>query len=172
MAGSAWATVISQGLAGLGMLLTINGAYLYIFYSADKVNPTSIMYGNLYLYVAVPTMVILMVLYLCRNILQDFEKPLFAFLADVGELLARSLICLYLPALVNGGPTNAEASPLSFVFVCMGDPMAWTATVAIMLIPPLIYVYKGSNRSTLLTNAVHGAARTISSPTPIFSSLS
>ncbi|UKI51093.1 MAG: hypothetical protein L6U99_07180 [Clostridium sp.] len=36
--------------AGIGLLLTINGFYLHIFYSADKINDITIHYGNMYLY--------------------------------------------------------------------------------------------------------------------------
>ena len=38
-------------LGGAGMLLTIRGAYQYLFMSADKITAATIRYGNLYLYV-------------------------------------------------------------------------------------------------------------------------
>ncbi len=129
---SLWAFIVL-----IGLLLTINGAYLYIFYSTSKINPSSIKYGNQYLYVSIPCMFILMLLFLTRNILQGFEKPLFPFLAGIGELTARTLICLFIPVLVNGGPINSEASTLSYIFVAMADPLAWVAATSIMVIPTI-----------------------------------
>lgn len=121
----------------IGLLSTIHGGYLYVFYSAEKINAESIKYGNLYLYVAVPFMFILMVLFLFRNILQGFEKPLFSFLSGVGELLARTIVCLFVPGLVNGATINSTASDLSYIFVALADPLAWLAAVAIMAIPAI-----------------------------------
>ena len=125
----------------IGLLSTIKGGYLYVFYSKDKINENSIKYGNLYLYIAVPFMIILMILFLTRNILQGFEKPLFSFLSGVGELVARTLICLFVPALVNGGPINSNASNLSYLFVALADPLAWIAAVAIMIVPVIKLVF-------------------------------
>lgn len=125
----------------IGLLSTIKGGYLYVFYSKDKINENSIKYGNLYLYIAVPFMIILMILFLTRNILQGFEKPLFSFLSGVGELVARTLICLFVPALVNGGPINSSASNLSYLFVALADPLAWIAAVAIMIVPVIKLVF-------------------------------
>lgn len=125
----------------IGLLSTIKGGYLYVFYSKDKINENSIKYGNLYLYIAVPFMIILMILFLTRNILQGFEKPLFSFLSGVGELVARTLICLFVPALVNGGSINSNASNLSYLFVALADPLAWIAAVAIMIVPVIKLVF-------------------------------
>ena len=125
----------------IGLLSTIKGGYLYVFYSKDKINENSIKYGNLYLYIAVPFMIILMILFLTRNILQGFEKPLFSFLSGVGELVARTLICLFVPALVNGGTINSNASNLSYLFVALADPLAWIAAVAIMIVPVIKLVF-------------------------------
>lgn len=125
----------------IGLLSTIKGGYLYVFYSKDKINENSIKYGNLYLYIAVPLMIILMILFLARNILQGFEKPLFSFLSGVGELVARTLICLFVPTLVNGGPINSNASNLSYQFVALADPLAWIAAVAIMIVPVIKLVF-------------------------------
>lgn len=125
----------------IGLLSTIKGGYLYVFYSKDKINENSIKYGNLYLYIAVPFMIILMILFLTRNILQGFEKPLFSFLSGVGELVARTLICLFVPALVNGGLINSNASNLSYLFVALADPLAWIAAVAIMIVPVIKLVF-------------------------------
>ncbi len=125
----------------IGMLLTINGAYLRLFLSADKVNEESIKYGNTYLYVSVPLMIILMVLFVVRNALQGMQKPLWPFLSGVGELAARTLVCLFLPALLNGGPVDSSAFLSAYIAVCFADPAAWALNVLISL-PALILAIK------------------------------
>ncbi len=125
----------------LGLLITINGAYMYIFLKPENITPEAIKYGNLYLYLCVPCDVILLLLFICRNSLQGLDRPLFPFLAGVGELAARTLCCIFLPMLVNGGPTNSASSTMSFLAVCLGDPLAWIAATSIMIIPLLKTVY-------------------------------
>ncbi len=124
-------------ILAIGLLLTINGSYEYLFLSKEKVTSESIRYGNTYLYVSVPMMIILMVLFVERNALQGLQKPLWPFLSGVGELVARTLVCLYLPALVNGGPINSEASTFAFIAVSSADPAAWILNVLVSL-PPLV----------------------------------
>lgn len=122
--------------------LTINGAYQYLFLSAEKVTADSIKWGNTYLYVAVPMMFILMFLFLFRNCLEGLEKPFFPFLAGIAELIARVLICSFLPALLNGGPINSEASILAFIGASLGDPGAWVLATLTMLVPMLLAIYR------------------------------
>lgn len=129
-------------LSSVGCLLCINGAYQYIFLSADKVTPETIAYGNAYLYTAYIGSVILMALYIFRNSLQGMEKPLWPLLSGFAELGARIIICLYLPQLINGGPINSEASIWSFVGASLGDPGAWFFAVLVMCPPCLYYIFK------------------------------
>ena len=128
-------------LSTIGLLLTINGAYQYIFLSADEVTAKTISFGNMYLYISMPFMGFLMVLFICRNSLQGLERPLFPFLAGIGELLARSLICLFLPALVNGGPISSATDPSLFWAVAIADPTAWIVASLTLAIPFIIDVY-------------------------------
>lgn len=122
--------------------LTINGAYQYLFLSADKVTADSIKWGNAYLYTAVPMMFILMFLFLFRNCLEGLEKPFFPFLAGISELIARVLICSFLPALLNGGAINSEANIWAFVGASIGDPGAWIMAVLTMIVPMMLAIYK------------------------------
>lgn len=128
-------------LTAIGLLITINGAYMYIFLKPDNITPEAIRYGNLYLYLCIPCDVILLILFICRNSLQGLNRPLFPFLAGIGELTARTLCCLLLPSLVNGGPTSSEASSASYLAVCLADPLAWMFAVAIMIVPLIKAVY-------------------------------
>ncbi len=127
------ALIIWIAVCAIGLLLMIGGAYQRIFLSADKINEESLRYGNTYLFTVMPFMGILALLFLGRNELQGLEKPLFPFLAGVGELIARVLICLFLPSLVNGGAITSSASEAAFVSVCLADALAWIAACAFLL---------------------------------------
>ncbi len=124
-----------------GMLLTINGFYMYIFLKPENISQETIRYGNYYLWLCVPCDLILMLLFLCRNVLQGLNRPLFPFLAGVSELVARILCCLFLPPAVNGGPINSEASMASYLALSLADPLAWIAATLIMIIPLLYIIF-------------------------------
>ncbi len=128
------------------LLLTINGAYQYIFLSPEKITEASITYGNTYIFVAMPPSCLLIFLLILRNTLQGLEIPLPNFLSGVAELLARVLICVYLPMALNGmNPTNS-ASPLScYVGASLGDPLAWLAAVLAMVVPCFMAIYGKKN---------------------------
>lgn len=132
-------------LTAVGLLITINGAYMHIFLKPDNITPEAIHYGNLYLYLCVPCDLILLVLFICRHSLQGLNHPLFPFLAGIGELAARTICCLFLPQLVNGGPINSSASSLSFIAVSLADPLAWIAAVSIMIVPLIKTVFFNKN---------------------------
>ena len=132
-------------LTAVGLLITINGAYMHIFLKPDNITPEAIHYGNLYLYLCVPCDLILLVLFICRHSLQGLNHPLFPFLAGIGELAARTVCCLFLPQLVNGGPINSSASSLSFIAVSLADPLAWIAAVSIMIVPLIKTVFFNKN---------------------------
>ena len=61
-------------LAGAGMLMTVNGAYQYVFMSADKISGGTIHYGNIYLYVDLAMYFLLMLLYVLRSGVQGDES--------------------------------------------------------------------------------------------------
>lgn len=126
--------------AGAGLLLTINGAYQYIFLSADKVTEQSISFGNRYLYVALSFYFLLGLLFVWRSAAQGVEKPLFTLLSGTVELVARILICLLLPAAINGGAINCQASAAAFVALCFADPVAWLGSVLMLSYPFIKYV--------------------------------
>lgn len=127
-------------LAGTGLLLTINGAYLRLFLSSDKVTPQAIKFGNYYLYVALSMYFLLGILFVWRSAAQGIEKPLFTLLAGTAELVARILICLYLPSAVNGGAINSQASDLSYIALCFADPCAWLGSVLALTYPFIKYI--------------------------------
>lgn len=127
--------VLTLICAGIGLLLTINGAYQHIFLSVDKISERSIYFGNTFLYIDFSLYFILATLFVLRNSVQGIGKSVWTLAAGAGELIARVLICTFLPALVNGAPTNALASNGAYVALCFGDPGAWIFAVAMLIYP-------------------------------------
>ncbi len=117
----------------VGLLLTINGAYQYIFMSADKISPESLRFGNTYLYVDIGLYALLGYLIVVRSAVQGIDRPGYVLGAGIGELVTRSAICLLLPQLLNGGAINAKASTAAFIGLSLGDPGAWLAASLVLL---------------------------------------
>ena len=128
-------------LGGLGMLMTINGAYQYIFMSADKISAESIRFGNIYLYVDLAMYFMLGALFVLRSGVQGIGKAGFTLMAGGAELTARILICSLLPVIVNGGAVTSAASVGAYVALCAGDPGAWTLAVTALLYPTVKYLF-------------------------------
>ena len=72
-------------LGGAGMLLTINGAYQYLFMSADKITAATIHCGNLYLYVDLSMYFALMILLVFRLGVQGVGHAEFALAAGCAD---------------------------------------------------------------------------------------
>lgn len=136
------AFVIYLLCAGIGFLLTINGFYLHIFYSDDKINDLTIHYGNMYLYCDLSLYYILGVLFILRNSLQGIGISLFPFLAGIGELVARTSICLIVPRLINGGPININAKNNALYGLTFADPLAWFFASSIMIYGAIKYIFR------------------------------
>ena len=121
-------------------LLSMGGAYQHIFLAGDKITSETIRYGRLYLYSAVPFFITLGALILMRNVTQGLGKPLFPFLAGAAELVGRIVICLFLPALVNGAPIDVNASSAAFFMMGFADAGAWMLADLVLLYPIIKYV--------------------------------
>ena len=133
-------------LGGLGMLLTINGAYQHLFMSADKITEATIRYGNIYLYVDLALYFMLMILFVFRAAVQGVGHAEYALVAGCAELVARVLICAFLPAMVNGGPIDSSASTGAYIALCFGDPGAWTLAVASLIYPAARYLFGAKSK--------------------------
>ena len=125
-----------------GLLLSIGGAYQYIFMSADKVTAETIRFGNTYIYVDMILYFILGALFVTRSASQGICRSGYVLAAGFAELVARVLICAFLPAVVNGGAVDSTASLAAFAAVCFGDPGAWVAAVIILSIPTVRCIIK------------------------------
>lgn len=125
-----------------GLLLSVNGAYQHIFLSEDKISAASVQFGNTYLYVDFILYFILGFLIVIRSAVQGIGKVGYVLGAGVAELVSRVLICAFLPALVNGGATDASATMAAFAAVCLGDPGAWLLASIVLLVPAIRYIFK------------------------------
>lgn len=125
-----------------GLLLSVNGTYQHIFLSEDKISASSVQFGNTYLYVDFILYFILGFLIVIRSAVQGIGKVGYVFGAGIAELISRVLICAFLPALVNGGETNASASMAAFAAVCLGDPGAWFLASLVLLVPTVRYIFR------------------------------
>ena len=121
--------------ATIGLLLSIDGLYLRVFLSADKVTPETIRYGNTLVYVDFGLFLLVGFIYIIRNCIQGIERPQYVLCAGAGELIARITVCLLLPAAVAGGKVDANARPLAFYALCAADPAAWIASDLVLCIP-------------------------------------
>lgn len=120
---------------GAALLLTIDGAYQYIFMSAEKITAESIKYGNIYVYLDFALYFVLGFLIVVRSAVQGVCRSGFVLGAGIAELTARTLICMFLPVIINGGAINSSASAAAFFGVCFGDPGAWTLASLVLLVP-------------------------------------
>lgn len=124
----------------VGLLFSLNGAYQYIFMSSDKITSETIRFGNLFIYVDIVFYAVLGYLIVVRSAIQGIFLPAYVLGAGTAELVARILICSFLPALVNGAPIDANASSLAFAAVCFGDPGAWLCASALLTAPLIRHI--------------------------------
>lgn len=129
----------------IGLLACINGAYLYLFLSAEAIYPQTVFFATSYFYEVLPLSFILGLLFIGRNVVQGLEKPLLPFLAGVAELVARLLTCTFLPALIN--PTD-PTSNASFYGVSLADPLAWAFACLFLIYGLIRYVYQDKEPDT------------------------
>ena len=102
-------------------------------------------YSNTYLYIVTPSLILQGLLQLSRSSLQGIKKPMIPFLSGVGELVARILVCLFIPSLIN--PSNPFSNE-SYVGICFSTPSAWLVSVLIMGLSSIYIIFiKGLENS-------------------------
>ena len=128
-------TVTALVSVAVGLVATIGDRYLYLFLSADKVTAETIRYGNTVLYVNFAMLLFLGFIFEVRNAVQGIGRSGFVLLAGGAELVARVLVCAFLPAAFAGGEVSAAAPAIAFYALCAADPCAWIASDLVLLIP-------------------------------------
>ena len=114
VAVSAWATVISQGLAALGAIV-----YTFVKYPQLRIKKSDWK---------------LTFDFVLRNLKNGLPLGFQFSILEIGIIMQAAVVAY-----------DVDTSG-------MADPIAWTAAVAIMLIPTLIYVYKGVKPTNDLGN--------------------
>lgn len=139
---SVWlSAVVFAVVWGAELLLSLGGVYQHLFLASDKITPQTVRFGNLYLYTVLPCNFFLAGILVLRNVTQGVGKPLYPFLAGVAELIGRVVVCLLLPAYINGGAISAAASNAAYVGLCLADPAAWLAGDIPLLIATCLFVF-------------------------------
>ncbi len=128
------AVIAGISVAG-GLLLSINGTYLRIFLSADKITKETIRFGNDFLYIDLSLYVFLGFVFVMRNCVQGIGRPQFILGAGAAELVGRVVICLILPALFAGGEVSAAAPRAAYYDLCFEYPGAGLGGVVGLLVP-------------------------------------
>ena len=134
--------ILTVVLMGCGALFTVGGAYQRIFLSADKISAELLRFGGTYILVDLSLYVLLGLIHVLRNAVQGISRAGYVLAAGIAELIVRSLICAFLPALVGGAPIDSTASNAAFAAVCFGDPGAWLAADIVLAIPTVKYILK------------------------------
>lgn len=124
--------VLSSGAA---FLCTINEGYMRLFLSGDKITEQTIVYGNSYVYIAFATFPLLAFIFLSRNCVQGIERPKFVLFAGVAELVARILVCVFLPSFFSGGAVSANSPVTAYYALCLADSAAWLAADIVLAVP-------------------------------------
>lgn len=87
-----------------------------------------------------------MVLFVFRSGVQGVGHAEFALAAGCAELVARVLICAFLPKLVNGGAIDASASVGAYIALCFADPGAWILAAVSLIYPAARYLLGGAHK--------------------------
>ena len=135
-----WISTLVLWAATISVAIFIIPYVPYIFLPRDEVTEQVRYYASTYCYVISFCLILQGSLRIFRSVLQGIKKSLWPLLSGVGELGARSLVCLLLPKLINA------ADPLSnqsYVGVTFSNPAAWLASVLIMGFAVLYFMTKG-----------------------------
>lgn len=141
--------IISVACTAIGLLLSIGGAYQHIFLSEEKITADTIRFGNTLLYVDMLPYAVLGFLIVVRGGVQGVLRTGYVLGAGIVELLARVLICAFIPQLLAGGAVSASAPLASFAAVCASDPGAWLTASLLLLIPLFRDILRRSRTRTL-----------------------
>lgn len=132
-------------LLAIALLLLIDNTYMKLFYDASKITDESAYLGRLSVLSTVPFFPLLGILFILRCSIQGIGKPIIPFFAGIGELLARTLLCLFGPYIfVDQISTslNLYENPAPFITTCLADPFAWLIACIILGAGYFIFIHK------------------------------
>lgn len=111
----------------------------YIFLNPQDVNEKVIYYTSTYLYVLTPSLILQGLLMISRSSLQGVKRPLIPLISGIGELLARILVSLTLPYLIDNNYQITHSNS-SFIGLCFSNTSAWIVSFLLMGSATLILI--------------------------------
>lgn len=130
-------------IIAIGYLFLINNGYQKLFLSSENISSGTIKFGNTYLYISLPFFIPLGFIYIGRGTLQGLQKTLFPSLSGIAEMIFRILCTTLFPFLINGCKAiNVNANFNAFKMVCFADPISWTVSALVVMIPSIIEIVK------------------------------
>ena len=129
----------------IALLLMIDNTFLKIFYSSSSITGKTAYLGRINLLCTIPFFPLVGMVYIFRCSVQGVGNSLFPLLGGIGELLARTLICIFGPYIfVSTISTSLDlfASPWPYIVTCLADPLAWLAADVCMLGGYILHIYK------------------------------
>ena len=150
-------------LLAIALLLLIDNTYMKLFYDASKITDESAYLGRLSVLSTVPFFPLLGILFILRCSIQGIGKPIIPFFAGIGELLARTLLCLFGPYIfVDQISTslNLHENPAPFITTCLADPFAWLIACIILGAGYFIFIHK-SYKKLVFENNIENPGKTL-----------
>lgn len=150
-------------LLAIALLLLIDNTYMKLFYDASKITDESAYLGRLSVLSTVPFFPLLGILFILRCSIQGIGKPIIPFFAGIGELLARTLLCLFGPYIfVDQISTslNLYENPVPFITTCLADPFAWLIACIILGAGYFIFIHK-SYKKLVFENNIENPGKTL-----------
>ncbi len=118
----AWLIVMTIGL--------LTAPYVaYIFLPSEDITSRLTFYVSTYLYVISPCLILQAIIMMSRSAVQGMKKPLVPFFSGVGELIARILVCQFLPSFLS---PNDLTSDSAYKAICFSNPAAWLFSALFM----------------------------------------
>lgn len=146
-----WISTLILWAATISVSIFVIPYVAYIFLPANEVTEQIQYYTTTYCYVVSFCLMLQGSLRIFRSVLQGIKKSLWPLLSGIGELGARTLVCLLLPSLIN---PNDPLSNASFVGVAFSNPSAWLASVLIMGLAVLYFMTKGVLKKETPTDTI------------------
>ena len=144
-----WISTLILWITTISIAIFIIPYFPYVLLPKDEITDQVMYYAKTYCYIISVCLIMQGSLRIFRSTLQGIKKSLWPLLSGVGELVARILVCLLLPTLIN--PSN-PLSDASYIGVAFSNPAAWLASVAIMGFAVLYHVKKGCLRKELISS--------------------
>lgn len=116
----------------------------YIFLNEEEVNERVIFYTSIYIYILVPSLILQAIITISRSSLQGIKKPLIPFISGIGELVARIVISLCMPLIIDPN-YESTLSDASYIGLCFSNMSAWVVASLVMGISVICYIFLNKN---------------------------